>query len=181
MAGRFPERGLAVSFVVRRCHVMRCAGQQGCFRSLVSPLRSASRAENCIVQRLRVKFSFDRALCDKGMKIGRHVLWTKLIIFRYSATLVVPACCRGNEFNVQVTSSQKIRSTVATIGHSTLQLLPTERAPDSDPESTLLCSFVDIITGLIVRWCSVTKIARLCLFLETSPIFAPASPNLFWE
>ena len=65
--------------------------------------------------------------------------------------LVLPACCRGNEFNVQVTSSQKIRSTVATIGHSTLQLLPTERAPDSDPESTLLCSFVDIITGLIVR------------------------------
>ena len=39
---------------------------------------------------------------------------------------------------------------MATIGHSTLQLLPTERAPDSDPESTLLCSFVDIITGLIV-------------------------------
>ena len=134
-----------------------------------------------IVQRLRVKFSFDRALCDKSMKLGRHVLWTKLIIFRYRATLVLPACCRGNEFNVQVTSSQKIPSTVATIGHSTLQLLPTERAPDSDPESTLLCSFVDIITGLIVRWCSVTKIARLCLFLETSPIFAPASPNLFWE
>ena len=134
-----------------------------------------------LVQRLRVKFSFDRALCDKSMKLGRHVLWTKLIIFRYRATLVLPACCRGNEFNVQVTSSQKIPSTVATIGHSTLQLLPTERAPDSDPESTLLCSFVDIITGLIVRWCSVTKIARLCLFLETSPIFAPASPNLFWE
>ena len=134
-----------------------------------------------LVQRLRVKFSFDRALCDKSMKLGRHVLWTKLIIFRYRATLVLPACCRGNEFNVQVTSSQKIPSTVATIGHSTLQLLPTERAPDSDPESTLLCSFVDIITGLIVRWCSVTKIARLCLFLETSPIFAPDSPNLFWE
>ena len=134
-----------------------------------------------VVQRLRVKFSFDRALCDKSMKLGRHVLWTKLIIFRYRATLVLPACCRGNEFNVQVTSSQKIPSTVATIGHSTLQLLPTERAPDSDPESTLLCSFVDIITGLIVRWCSVTKIARLCLFLETSPIFAPDSPNLFWE
>ena len=47
--------------------------------------------------------------------------------------------------------SQKIPSTVTTIDHSTLQLLPTERAPDSDPESTLLCSFVDIITGLIVR------------------------------
>ena len=47
-------------------------------------------------------------------------------------------CFRGNEFHVQVTSSQKTPSTMATIGHSTLHLLPTERAADSDPESTLL-------------------------------------------
>ena len=57
----------------------------------------------------------------------------------------MPACCHGNQFHVQVTSSQKILSTVATIGHSTLQLLPTEGAADSGPESTLLRSFVEII------------------------------------
>ena len=58
------------------------------------------------------KISFNHALCDESMKLGRHVLWTKLIIYRYRATLVLLACCHGSQFHVQVTSSDKIPFTV---------------------------------------------------------------------